>query len=102
MIAGVGMSVIDEYLDGLPEPQRRELARIRDIAKRVVPDAEEGLAYRMPTLSYEGKHLIHFAAFTKHMSIFPGTIRFTPETPVPASVIEAIVRKRWAEISEGR
>jgi uncharacterized protein YdhG (YjbR/CyaY superfamily) len=96
------MSVIDDYLGDLPGPQRRELARIRDIVKRVVPDAEEVLAYRMPTLSYAGKYLIHFAAFKRHMSIFPGTIRFTPETPVPASVIEAIVRKRLAEISEGR
>jgi uncharacterized protein YdhG (YjbR/CyaY superfamily) len=96
------MSVIDDYLGDLPGPQRRELARIRDIVKRVVPDAEEVLAYRMPTLSYTGKYLIHFAAFKRHMSIFPGTIRFTPETPVPASVIEAIVRKRLAEISEGR
>lgn len=95
------MSVIDEYLNALPEPQRRELARIRDIAKHVVPDAEEILAYRMPTLSYAGKHLIHFAAFKNHMSIFPGTIRFTPVDPVPESVIEAIVRKRWAEIAEG-
>jgi uncharacterized protein YdhG (YjbR/CyaY superfamily) len=96
------MSVIDDYLDGLPEPQRRELARIRDIVLRVAPDAEEVLAYRMPTLSYRGKYLIHFAAFTRHMSIFPGTIRFTPETPVPEAVIEAIVRKRLIEISEGR
>ena len=94
------MSVIDDYLEGLPEPQRVELARIRDIVKRVVPDAQEVLAYRMPTVSYAGKYLIHFAAFRKHMSIFPGTIRFTPGTPVPEPVIEAIVRKRLAEIVE--
>lgn len=94
------MSVIDDYLRDVSEPQRRELERVRRIVRDVAPpDAEEVLSYGMPTFDYMGKHLIHFAAFKNHMSIFPGTIRFTADSPVPKQVIVKIVQDRLAEIS---
>ena len=58
------MSVIDDYLDNVTEPQRNELERVRRIVKHLVPDgAEEVISYGMPTFRYRGKSLIHFAAF---------------------------------------
>lgn len=95
------MSVIDDYLRTVPEAQKRELERIRRIVKQVVPEAEEVLSYGMPTFRLEKKYLIHFAAFKKHMSIFPGTIRFTEDNPPAESVIVDIVLTRLAQISEG-
>ncbi len=92
------MSVIDDYLDNLAAPQRRELERIRAIVMAMVPDAEDAIRYAMPTLRYEQQNLIHFAAFKHHLSIFPGNIRFTADSPLPAEVIEEVVRKRLTEI----
>lgn len=96
------MSVIDDYLAGRPDGQRRALGRVRDVAKAVLPEAEEVIAYGMPTLRHQGKYLIHFAGFAHHMSLFPGTIRFTEDEPVEDSVVEGIVRTRLAEIADGR
>jgi uncharacterized protein YdhG (YjbR/CyaY superfamily) len=94
------MTVIDEYLEKVSLPQRAELARVRQIVKQVVPDAEETISYGMPTLKYNNQYLIYFAAFKDHMSIFPGTIRFTADNPVPESTIKAIVINRLAIISK--
>ena len=96
------MSAIDDYLSDVTEPQRSELERVRKIVQDVVPaGTEEVLGYGMPTFRYRGKSLIHFAAFKNHMSIFPGTIRFTADSPVPEQIIQRIVQDRLAEISAG-
>lgn len=95
----VGVTVIDDYLRTLEPPQRLELQRVRQVALHAAPDADEVISYGMPTLDLHGKHLIHFACYKNHMSIFPGTIRFTPQTPVAEDVIRGIVEKRLTEIA---
>jgi hypothetical protein len=49
------MSSFDEYFASLSGPDRAELERIRQLALRVVPDAEEGTSYGMPALKYKGR-----------------------------------------------
>lgn len=113
--------MIDDYLSNATPEQRRELNRVRKIAKDLVPEAEEVISYGIPTLKYKGKHLIYFAYFTHHMSIFPGsklsdslktqlqdytfgegTIQFTGKKPIPASAIKEIVLTRKAYSDEKR
>ena len=67
------MSVVDDYLKNLPEPQKAELERIRKIVKQTVPEAEEVISYGVPGFKYKGKYLITFAAFKDHLSLFPGS-----------------------------
>lgn len=113
------MSEIDDYMAGLGESQREALENVRDIAQRVAPEATQGESYGMPALRVAGKPLLGFTARKLHCSIHPfspdvvaavaddlagfslskGTIRFTPETPVPETVIERVVRLRLEEIS---
>jgi hypothetical protein len=45
-----------------------------------------------------GKYLIYFGAFRRHMSVFPGTVRFTVAEPLPRATVEEIVRGRLAAI----
>jgi uncharacterized protein YdhG (YjbR/CyaY superfamily) len=40
--------------------------------REAAPDAIEKIAWRMPTF-WQGKNIIHFAAFKKHIGIFPGS-----------------------------
>jgi uncharacterized protein YdhG (YjbR/CyaY superfamily) len=113
------MGEIDEYLASLEEPQRGALERVRDIAQRVAPDATQGTSYGMPALRFAGKPLLGFHVTKQHLSLHPfspdvvsavaddlagfsiskGTIRFTPETPVPEPVIERVIRLRVTEIT---
>lgn len=116
------MGTVTDYLAGVEDPARRaELSRLVDIARRVVPDAEEGMGYGMPALRHRGKPLVAVVAAAKHLSLFPfsgsvvdavagelegyslskGTIRFDVDRPLPDDVVERVVRMRVDEI-EGR
>lgn len=114
------MGTVDDSLADVPEPERGCLQRVIDIARAMVPEAVEGMSYGMPALKLEGKPLIGVVAAARHLSIFPfspavidavadrlegyslskGTIRFTPDRPVPDDVLEDIVRLRRAEIQK--
>jgi uncharacterized protein YdhG (YjbR/CyaY superfamily) len=115
------MSSFDEYLAGLSAPEQAELERIRRIVRRTVPEAEEGTSYGLPAFKYNGRPLLGVRASKNHLSVFPfspeaveaarnslagfdlskGTVRFTPDQPIPDSALEQLVRHRLAEI-EGR
>jgi uncharacterized protein YdhG (YjbR/CyaY superfamily) len=115
------MPSMDAYLAGLPQRQRVALERVRAVVTDVVPEAEEGVSYGMPAFIYEGRPLLGFKAAKKHLSVFPfspaaiesvedrldrfelskGTIRFTPENPVPEEALVDVVRARQREITAG-
>jgi uncharacterized protein YdhG (YjbR/CyaY superfamily) len=113
------MSAMDEYLDGLPQEQREALARVRAVVAGVAPEAQEGVSYGMPAFLYAGRPLLGFRAAKKHPSVFPfspaaieavedrlegfdlskGTIRFSPDRPLPEDVLANLVQARKEEIS---
>jgi uncharacterized protein YdhG (YjbR/CyaY superfamily) len=111
---------VDEYLAGVPEPAASTLRHIRTVIQSVVPkDATEVISYGMPMFKLNGM-LVGYAAFAKHCSFFPtgsgvieqfakelkeystnkGTIRFTPDKPLPDALIKKIVRARVKENRE--
>ncbi len=110
---------MDDYLAALPADARAALQRVRGQVTRLAPGAEEGRSYGVPAFIQGGKPLLGFAAAKKHLSIFPfsaaavdavrgrldgydlakGTIRFTPDRPVPDGVVAELVRIRLAEIA---
>jgi uncharacterized protein YdhG (YjbR/CyaY superfamily) len=116
------MSALDDYLAGLPQEQREALVRVRAVVERVAPDAEEGVSYGMPAYLHAGRPLLGFRAAKKHLSPFPfspavveavkdrlegfdlskGTIRFTPDHPLPEAVLVDLIRARQEEIDAKR
>lgn len=104
------MTVIDDMLSKVEPSQRTELERIRQLIKRICPDAKEVMTYGMPGFKYKDKYLISFGAFKDHLSIFPGaelietlkgklkpyrlskgTIQFTHDTPIPDALLTEII-----------
>jgi uncharacterized protein YdhG (YjbR/CyaY superfamily) len=116
------MSAVDDYLNGLPPPQKAALERVRAVVEAVAPEAEEGVSYGMPAFLYAGRPLLGFRAAKRHLSVFPfspsaieavkgrlggfdlskGTIRFSPVTPLPEEVLSDVVRARKEEIATRR
>jgi uncharacterized protein YdhG (YjbR/CyaY superfamily) len=94
------------------------LRTLRKTIKTAAPDATETISYQMPTFKYRGRALVGFAAFKDHCSLFPysakvlddykdelgafetskGTIRFSVDQPLPASLVKKIVKARIGEI----
>ena len=69
--AAVSAEQIDDYLRGVDEPKRSTLETLRRTILEVVPQAEQGLSYRVPAFRVEGKVIAGFAAFTDHLSYLP-------------------------------
>ncbi len=101
---------VDEYLAAVPPDQRRALRTLRAQIKRVAPGATESISYGMPTYKLGGKPLAYFGAAAKHVSLYAldaslpelksydtsgkGTIRFTPDKPLPASLVTKLLKAR--------
>jgi len=111
------MSVIDDYLDAIKSPERKELERIRSIVKEVAPDAVEAISYRIPTFKVNGQPLLYFAVFKNHLSLFPtsrpieslkdqlkdykiskGAIQFTLDNPLSKKLIVELLKIRLDDI----
>jgi uncharacterized protein YdhG (YjbR/CyaY superfamily) len=113
------VSAFDEYLRGLAPEQRDALERVRALVAAAAPDAAEGKSYGVPAFILAGRPLLGFSAAKQHLSLFPfspgaldtvrdrldgfdlakGTIRFTPERPVPDDVLTDLVAARRREIA---
>jgi uncharacterized protein YdhG (YjbR/CyaY superfamily) len=118
MIPGMaGPPNVDAYLAALPHDQGSALENVRKTIKATAPDAVETISYQMPAFKLNGRFLVSYAAFKDHCSFFPGsavpeelvdevrpfvagkgTLRFTPEQPIPAALIKKIVKIRMSEI----
>ena len=62
---------IDEYIAAQPKNIRPLLQSIRETIHEAVPEATEKISWRMPTF-WQGKNIIHFAAFKNHIGLYPG------------------------------
>jgi uncharacterized protein YdhG (YjbR/CyaY superfamily) len=109
-------TTIDEYIQSFPPPVQERLHQLRQTIKAVVPDAEEAIKYQMPTFVLHG-NLVYFAAWKRHMSLYPitaemeaslpeladyttsgkGTVQFPYDRPLPLPLIRTIVAYRVRE-----
>ena len=112
-----GPRSVDQYLAALPDRQRAALKKLRETIRAAAPDATEAISYQMPTFKLNGRFLVSYAAFKDHCSLFPastkvleelgdevrpyfagkGTLRFTPDKPIPATLVKKIVKTRVQE-----
>jgi uncharacterized protein YdhG (YjbR/CyaY superfamily) len=64
-------NTIDAYIDEQAEEVQPFLRQVRDAIREALPEAQERISWRMPTY-WSGHNIIHFAAFKKHLGIYPG------------------------------
>jgi len=107
---------IDQYLSGLSDDKRVALTKLRKDIRAAAPRAEECISYQIPAFRLDGRMLVWFHAAATHCSFFPGaypikacsddltkyatskgTIRFSPETPLPATLVKKLVKARIKE-----
>jgi len=104
---------IDSYLALAPAHMRPLLQNMRQTIRKAAPKSEELISYGMPAFRYHGM-LVYFAGFKDHCSFFPGnaslinemkdelkgfktskgTIRFSIDNPLPASLVTKMVKAR--------
>jgi uncharacterized protein YdhG (YjbR/CyaY superfamily) len=108
-------TTIDEYIAAFPPDVQSILKKIRLMIRKAAPKAEEKISYKMPAFAMDGD-LIYFAAFKKHIGIFPpvrgdeklgkelarykgekGNLKFPLDEPIPYDLIRRVVKFRLKE-----
>lgn len=107
---------INAYLAKLDDERRLALEHIRALVMETAPQAEEAMVYGVPGFKQDGP-LVCYAAHKAHCGFYPmsptvifamkqdlsgfktakGTVRFTPDNPLPDALIVEIVKRRIAE-----
>ena len=111
-----GFNSIDEYIAACPEQAQSYMQKIRETIKAVAPDAKEKISYQIACFELNGKNLVHFAGWKRHVSMYPtpagteafnkeiakyaggkGTTKFPLNEPLPLKLIRQIVKLRVAD-----
>ena len=61
---------VDEYIESFPSDIQELLTAIRSAIRVAIPAAVESISYGMPAYKLNGKPLVYFAAFTKHIGFY--------------------------------
>jgi uncharacterized protein YdhG (YjbR/CyaY superfamily) len=108
---------IDEYLANVNPDQRVTLERLRKSIHAAAPGAEECISYGIPAFRLNGRSLVFFGAWAKHCAFYPGssstlkrfrgdlkhfqiskgTIRFSPDNPLPTALIKKLIKARMLQ-----
>jgi uncharacterized protein YdhG (YjbR/CyaY superfamily) len=62
---------VDAYIAGFPDDVQKVLKQIRGTIRKAAPKATESISYQIPTYKLDGRVLIYFAGFAKHVSVYP-------------------------------
>jgi uncharacterized protein YdhG (YjbR/CyaY superfamily) len=108
---------ITNYLDGIDEPKRTTLQKLRETIAELVPEAEQCLSYQVPAFRLKGKVIAGFAAFKNHLSYLPhsgsvfpvlkdelasypkstGALRFPIDEPLPRDIVKKLIEVRMSQ-----
>ena len=109
----------DEYIDSFPPPTRDLLQQMRETVQQAAPDAVEVISYSMPAFKLNGKMLIWYAGYERHIGFYPGSspiiafqkeiseyknakgsVQFPLDKPLPVGLISRMVRFKADEITQ--
>ena len=103
-------TTIDGYISTFSAEIQAILENVRQAIQKAAPEAAETISYGIPTFNLNGKHLVFFAGWKHHLSLYPlpagdeafqqeishykrakGTIQFPLDKPIPYDLVEQIV-----------
>ena len=112
----IGFASIDEYIAACPEETHERLQAIRAEVKKIAPEAKEKISYEIAAFELNGKNLIAFAGWKKHVSLYPipagdeafeeevskyasgkGTLKFPLDEPMPMKLINQVIKLHVAD-----
>lgn len=108
---------VDTFLAALPDEVRGALQGLRETIRAAAPEAEERIGYGVPAFYYKKRPLVSYGAGKDHCSFYvqspgvmdanraelegydtaKGTVRFRADSPLPAALVEKLVKARIAE-----
>lgn len=105
------------YIAAQPKAVQPLLTTLRATIRKALPEATEGISYKMPVYKVNGTMVLYFAAYKKFVSLYPATpaliealklddklhhkatLRFPLDAPLPAALIARIAKFRAKEVA---
>ena len=103
---------ITDYILQYPPEVQEKLNQMREAILEIIPDAEEKIAYGIPTFFLKG-NVVHFAGYKSHIGFYPGadgietfagelgayklskgTVQFPLDQPLPLELVRRITAYR--------
>jgi uncharacterized protein YdhG (YjbR/CyaY superfamily) len=108
----VGPDSIDDYIASFPPEVQDKLRAVRATIRDAARGTDETISYGIPTFTLDGRYVIYFAGWKRHISVYPvpatdeplttelapyisgrGTLRFPLTEQIPLDLIAAVVRE---------
>ena len=103
---------VDEYIASFPPEVQRTLEEVRAAIRAVVPGTEERISYGIPTFALNGRYVVYFSGWKRHVSVYPipdadpelaaaikpfmagkGTLKFALDKPIPIELIQRVAAR---------
>lgn len=110
---------INDYIASFPPVTQKLLGQMRSAIQSAAPGAVEAISYAMPTFKLNGKNLVHFAGYEKHIGFYAtptgheafkddlskykqgkGSVQFPINEPLPLDLVTRIVKFRVKELQK--
>ncbi|MEX2081038.1 MAG: DUF1801 domain-containing protein [Dehalococcoidia bacterium] len=109
---------VDQYIADQREESRATLAELRQAIQAAAPGATEVISYQLPTFKQSGRGLVAFGASRSHCGLYlmshsvmeahqdelkgysqaKTTVHFPFGEPIPAALVEKLVKARIVEV----
>jgi uncharacterized protein YdhG (YjbR/CyaY superfamily) len=64
-------ATVDDYIASFPPDVEEVLQQVRRTLHGAVPDAGEAISYDIAALTRDGRTVVHFAGWKRHVSLYP-------------------------------
>ena len=110
-MASTTSPTIDAYIEGFPASVQTKLDTLRRTIREELPEAEEGISYKIPAFRVDGRYVLYMAGYAQHVAVYPapvghpdfeadmarygsgkGTARFPLDEDLPLDLIRRIAR----------
>ena len=113
-------ATVEDYIASFPPDVRRTLEEVRSAIRAAVPGTEERISYGIPTFTLDGRYVVYFSGWKRHVSVYPipdadgelarqmapyqsgkGTLKFPLNEPMPLELIGAVAARLLDQRREG-
>lgn len=107
---------IDDYIAQFPAATQKVLRQMRRVIRAAAKGTTETISYAIPTFDLDGRHLVFFAGYERHVGFYPGggkigelkdelaqykqgkgSVQFPLDRPLPVALIRRMVEFRVAQ-----
>ena len=108
---------VDVYINGFGDERTDRLTTMRSLVSTITPDAQEAMSYGLVGYKLNGKPLVYFGAFPKHIGFYAtpngheafkeefskykqgkGSVQFPLDQPLPVELIRKVIAYRKSQL----